>query len=113
LHLLDRLSLADQAHVAAQWLSYSEAKIMEIARAMASEPHILLLDEPHAGLPGSAVERGPKVMVDLNRARTPIVLVEHNVRMVMQLSHQVVVLSNGEVISVGSPKHVQADPAVI
>jgi branched-chain amino acid transport system ATP-binding protein len=113
LHLLDRLGLADKAHVPAQWLSYGEAKIMEIGRAMASEPHILLLDEPLAGLPGSAVERVAKVMVDLNRTGTSIVLVEHNVRVVMELSHQVVVLSNGEVISEGTPEQVQADPAVI
>ena len=105
--------MADRAQALAESLSYGEAKIMEIARAMASEPHILLLDEPLAGLPGSAVERVAQVMADLNRAGTSIVLVEHNVRMVMQLSHQVVVLSNGEVISEGSPKHVQADPAVI
>jgi branched-chain amino acid transport system ATP-binding protein len=113
LHLLDRLGLADHAQVPAQWLSYGEAKIMEIARAMASEPHMLLLDEPLAGLPGSAVERVAKVMVDLNRTGTSIVLVEHNVRTVMQLSHRVVVLSNGAVISEGTPEHVQADPAVI
>jgi branched-chain amino acid transport system ATP-binding protein len=111
--LLDRLGMADRAQVLAESLSYGEAKIMEIARAMASEPHILLLDEPLAGLPGSAVERVAQVMADLNRAGTSIVLVEHNVRMVMQLSHQVVVLSNGEVISKGTPEHVQADPAVI
>jgi branched-chain amino acid transport system ATP-binding protein len=111
--LLDRLGLAERAQVPAQSLSYGEAKIMEIARAMASEPHILLLDEPFAGLPGSAVEQVAKVMVDLNRTGTSIVLVEHNVRIVMQLSHRVVVLSNGEIISEGTPEHVQADPAVI
>jgi len=109
LQLLDRLGLADRA----QSLSYGEAKIMEIARAMASEPRILLLDEPLAGLPGSAVERVAQVVLDLNRTGTSIVLVEHNVRIVMQLSHQVVVLSNGELISKGTAQHVQAEPAVI
>ena len=113
LQLLDRLGLADRAHASAQSLSYGEAKIMEIARAMASEPRILLLDEPLAGLPGGAVERVAQVVVDLNRDGTSIVLVEHNVRVVMQLSHQVVVLSNGELISKGTAQHVQTDPAVI
>jgi branched-chain amino acid transport system ATP-binding protein len=113
LQLLDRLGLADRAQASAQSLSYGEAKIMEIARAMASEPRILLLDEPLAGLPGGAVERVAQVVVDLNRSGTSIILVEHNVRVVMQLSHHIVVLSNGELICEGTPQHVQADPAVI
>lgn len=113
LQLLDRLGLADRAETPAQSLSYGEAKIMEIARAMASEPRILLLDEPLAGLPGGAVERVAQVVVELNRTGTSILLVEHNVRVVMQLSHHVVVLSNGELISEGTAQHVQADPAVI
>jgi branched-chain amino acid transport system ATP-binding protein len=113
MQLLDRLGLANRAEAAAQSLSYGEAKIMEIARAMASEPHILLLDEPLAGLPGDAVERIAQLVVDLNRTGTSIVLVEHNVLIVMQVSHQVVVLSNGELISKGSAEHVRADPAVV
>jgi branched-chain amino acid transport system ATP-binding protein len=111
--LLDRLGLLNRAEAPAQSLSYGEAKIMEIARALASEPSLLLLDEPLAGLPGGAVERIAQVVVDISRTGTSIVLVEHNVRVVMQLSHQVVVLSNGELISQGTAEQVQADPAVI
>jgi branched-chain amino acid transport system ATP-binding protein len=113
MQLLDRVGLANRAEAPAQSLSYGEAKIMEIARALASEPHVLLLDEPLAGLPGGAVERVAQLVVDLNRTGTSIVLVEHNVRVVMQLSHQIVVLSNGELISKGTAEQVQADPAVV
>jgi branched-chain amino acid transport system ATP-binding protein len=113
LQLLDRLGLTERAQAPAQSLSYGDAKIMEIARAMASEPRILLLDEPLAGLSGDAVERVSQVVKDLNRAGTSIVLVEHNVRVVMQLSDQVVVLSNGELISQGTAQQVQIDPVVI
>lgn len=113
LELLKLLHLQDRADDLAGDLSYGEAKIMEIARAMASEPRLLLLDEPMAGLPADAVATVSRAILDLNAEGVAVLLVEHNVRVVMNLSHSVLVLNNGSVISHGTPEHVREDQAVI
>lgn len=111
--LLEQLGLAEKAWQPAQSLSYGEGKLMEIARAMASEPTLVLLDEPLAGLPADAVERAEQAIRGLNRQGVTIVLVEHNVRVVMRLSDHISVLNNGRLISEGSPEQVRHDPAVL
>ncbi|MGO3741224.1 ABC transporter ATP-binding protein [Kerstersia sp.] len=111
--LLDQLGLASKAAQPARALSYGEGKLMEIARAMASEPVLVLLDEPLAGLPADAIEHAEKAILALNRQGVTIVLVEHNVRVVMRLSDHISVLNNGKLISEGSPEHVRHDPAVL
>jgi len=110
--LLRLLDLHDRAGILAGSISYGEAKIMEIARAMAAEPTLLLVDEPMAGLPASAVERVADTLCALNERGVSILLVEHNVRVVMNMSHSITVLNNGVVISEGSPEAVRNDPAV-
>lgn len=111
--LLEQLGLAEKAWQPAQSLSYGEGKLMEIARAMASEPTLVLLDEPLAGLPADAIERAEHAIRGLNRQGVTIVLVEHNVRVVMRLSDHISVLNNGRLISEGSPEQVRHDPAVL
>lgn len=111
--LLEQLGLAEKAWQPAQSLSYGEGKLMEIARAMASEPTLVLLDEPLAGLPADAIERAEQAIRGLNRQGVTIVLVEHNVRVVMRLSDHISVLNNGRLISEGSPEQVRHDPAVL
>ncbi|RBL86434.1 hypothetical protein DDE05_10465 [Streptomyces cavourensis] len=110
---LARMGLAPRAGQRAGSLSYGDAKLMEIARAMASEPLLLLLDEPMAGLPADAVARVVEAIRGLNQAGVAVLLVEHNVRVVMALSHRVLVLNNGRRISEGAPAQVRQDPAVI
>lgn len=111
--LLEQLGLAEKAWQPAQSLSYGEGKLMEIARAMASEPTLVLLDEPLAGLPADAIERAEQAIRGLNHQGVTIVLVEHNVRVVMRLSDHISVLNNGRLISEGSPEQVRHDPAVL
>lgn len=111
--LLELFGLEDRAQVRAGALSYGEAKIMEIARAMASEPRLLLLDEPMAGLPAGAVTTVSDAIKELNDQGVAVLLVEHNVRVVMNLSHTVLVLNNGCSISHGTPEQVRHDQAVI
>ncbi|CAG9251963.1 branched chain amino acid/phenylalanine ABC transporter ATP binding subunit LivG [Paraburkholderia unamae] len=113
LDLLAQFGLKSRAHSPAHALSYGEAKLLEIARAMASRPRMLLLDEPLAGLPYGSVKQVAEVVRALNRAGTSIVLVEHNVKAVMQLSDSVVVLANGEFVSEGTPDAIRSDRAVI
>lgn len=110
---LARMGLAPRAGQLAGSLSYGDAKLMEIARAMASEPLLLLLDEPMAGLPAEAVARVVEAIRDLNQTGVAVLLVEHNVRVVMALSHRILVLNNGRRISAGVPAQVRQDPAVI
>jgi len=111
--LLKQVGLEKQALQAAGQLSYGQAKLMEIARAMASEPSLLLLDEPIAGLPASAIEFAEQAILHLNNQGVSVLLVEHNVRVVMRLSHQISVLNNGRLISEGTPEHVRHDPQVL
>ncbi|MGE8682757.1 MAG: ABC transporter ATP-binding protein [Achromobacter marplatensis] len=110
---LAELGLDKRAAQLAGSLSYGDAKLMEIARAMASEPRLLLLDEPMAGLPAEAVARVVEATRALNRQGVAVLLVEHNVRVVMELSHRILVLNNGRRISAGTPAEVRQDPAVI
>src|SRR5690606_35080665 len=103
------------AHAAsdAAAMPYGALKRLEIARALAGEPRMLLLDEPAAGLdPTESLEIGVLVR-NLARAGTTIVLVEHNMRLVMDVSDQVLVLDHGRKLSEGDPAQVRRDPRVI
>lgn len=113
LQLLERVGLAEKAQQKAGALSYGESKLLEIARAMASKPSLLLLDEPLAGLPTQAIAHVEQAILDLHRDGTSIVLVEHNVGVVMRLANYISVLNNGRIISEGTPAHVAQDPAVL
>ncbi len=86
---------------------------MEIARALAAAPALLLLDEPAAGLAHDAAERVGALIRELNRDGLTVLLVEHNMRLVMNLSHGIVVLDHGRKIAEGSPDQVRRDPAVL
>lgn len=113
LSMLERVGLSDKAHHKAGALSYGECKLLEIARAMAGNPSLLLLDEPLAGLPGQAIEHVERAILDLHNEGVTIVLVEHNVSVVMRLSDTISVLNNGRLISEGPPDYIRHDPAVL
>jgi branched-chain amino acid transport system ATP-binding protein len=107
------LGLAHRADQPAGTLGFGDAKILEIARALAAEPSLLLLDEPTAGLPHGEAERVGDVVRAINRAGVTVLLVEHNVRLVMRLCGEILVLNQGRRIAEGSPDAVRADPAVL
>lgn len=112
--LLDRVGLKAKAHSLAGHLPYGAQRRLEIARALATEPRILALDEPVAGMnPGERAE-----MTDLfRRLRAELdltlLLIEHDVKLVMGLCDRVCVLDYGRKIAEGAPAQVQRDPAVI
>jgi branched-chain amino acid transport system permease protein len=111
--LLDLLGLAEVADAPAGALPFGRQRLVEIARALATEPDLLLLDEPMAGL--SAAERAGLVRL-LRRLRDggmAILLVEHDIDAVMALADRVVVLDEGRVIAEGAPAQVRKDPAVV
>lgn len=111
--LLDRFHLADRAHALAGALSFGQMKILELARALACEPRLLLLDEPAAGLPQGDAEHVGQIISQLNRDGMTILLVEHNMRMVMSLSHDILVLNNGSRIAEGTADEVRRHPDVL
>ena len=112
--VLDRLGLADQAARPARSLTLPDRKRLEVARALATRPTLLLLDEVLAGLRPTEVDRMVEVLRDLNRREgLTILMIEHVMRAVMALSDRVVVLDHGEKIAEGTPPEVVADPRVI
>ena len=107
------LGLAHKAFSKASDLSFGESKILEIARALAAEPALLLLDEPVAGVPHAEVERVVEVIREINRNGVSVLLVEHNMSFVMKLCDDIVVLNYGRKIAEGSAASVRADPQVL
>jgi branched-chain amino acid transport system ATP-binding protein len=99
---------------AASYLSYGDQRRVEIARALASDPKLLLLDEPTAGMNPQESERLTGFMRKLRDDRDlSILLIEHDMKVVMGVSEQVTVLDHGEKIAEGEPKKVRADPKVV
>ena len=111
--LLAFVGLADQVDAPASVLPYGRQRLLEIARALAAEPKLLLLDEPAAGLNHDETERLGGIIRQIAARGTTILLIEHDMKMVMTTADRVVVLEFGRCIAQGSPHAVQQDPAVI
>jgi branched-chain amino acid transport system ATP-binding protein len=111
--ILARVGLADAADKPAGSLSYGAMKRLEIARALATEPTILLLDEPAAGCNPVETEQIDAIIREIVRDRITVVLVEHDMRLVMSISDRIHVLANGRSLVEGNPAHVRSHPAVI
>ena len=111
--LLDLVGLAAYADTPASALAYGHRRLLEIARALAASPRVLLLDEPAAGLVASEIDSLAELIVKLRDAGLAIVLVEHHMDLVMRVSDAVTVLDYGVVIAHGDPASVQRNPAVI
>jgi branched-chain amino acid transport system ATP-binding protein len=110
---LDRVGLTDRAGELAANLSYGKRKYLEIARALAMKPDLLILDEPAAGLDDSETAELARFIRELNREGLAIMLVEHDMNLVMSITTRVVVLSSGRKIADDAPAVVRADPAVL
>ena len=111
--LLERVGLADRMRERVRNLSYGEQRRVEIARALASDPKLLLLDEPTAGMNPVEVEAVEALISKVASEGHSVLLVEHNVRLVMDVCHAITVLNFGKVIAEGPPAKVAEDPAVI
>jgi len=111
--LLARVGLERAAEREAGALSYGALKRLEIARALALRPKILLLDEPAAGCNAVETEEIDHLIAEVAAEGTAILLVEHDMKMVMRISNHIVVLDHGEKIAEGDPATVSRDPRVI
>jgi branched-chain amino acid transport system ATP-binding protein len=112
--VLRRLDLFDRRAVLASSLTLPDRKRLEVARALATDPKLLLLDEVMAGLRPAEVDRMVAILKDLNRqSGLTIVLIEHVMRAVMALASRVLVLHHGAAIAQGTPDAVVREPAVI
>jgi ABC-type branched-subunit amino acid transport system ATPase component len=113
LALLARVGMEGRAGERASNLSDGEQRRVEIARALASGPRVLLLDEPTAGMNPAEVASIAALIRDVARSGHSVLLVEHNVKLVMDVCDRITVLNFGRVIADGAPVEVAADPAVI
>jgi len=112
--VLVQMGLVDVANQAIGSLSYGRRRMVELCRALACRPSVLLLDEPAAGLNSAEVEQFIDRLANLRaKHQLAIVLIEHNMGMVMRLAERIVVLNFGCKIAEGTPAQVQADPAVL
>lgn len=111
---LDTFGLADVAERQAASLPYGTQRRLEIARALATGPSLLLLDEPAAGMNASETDMLHHMIIDVQkRFQLTIVLVEHDMRLVMGLCDNITVLSYGKVLAEGSPDDIRQNPKVI
>jgi branched-chain amino acid transport system ATP-binding protein len=113
MELLDYLGLADKAYAKASDLPYGEQRKLELARALATKPRLLLLDEPAAGMNPRETEELDELITRIRDRGITIILVEHDMKLVMGISDRVTVLNFGTKIAEGSPEKTQADPVVI
>jgi branched-chain amino acid transport system ATP-binding protein len=113
LGILDKLGLAAKKDLPASSLTLPDRKRLEVARALATGPRLLLLDEVMAGLRPTECDQMVAVFRELNRGGLTILLIEHVMRAVMALAQQVVVLHHGEIIARGAPAEVVRNPAVL
>jgi len=114
LEILDSLGLAELAQAPATGMPFGTLKRIELARALASSPRLLLLDEPAGGLSHEEVGELAELIRRLRTDyRLTILLVEHHMNLVMNVSDRVTVLDFGRTIAAGTPKEIQSNPAVI
>jgi branched-chain amino acid transport system ATP-binding protein len=111
--LLEFVGISHLAHRTARHLSYGDQRRVEIARALATDPLLLALDEPAAGMNATEKESLRVLLQRISSEGTTILLIEHDVKLVMGLCDRVTVLDYGKVIAEGTSAEVQKDPAVI
>lgn len=111
--LLDFVGLSSQAGQTANTLSYGDQRRLEIARALATEPVLLALDEPAAGMNPAEKDGLRDLLSSISQRGVTLLLIEHDVKLVMGLCTAVTVLDYGQVIAQGAPQQVQREPAVI
>ncbi len=110
--LLDRVGIADYADERADSIPTGTARLLELARCLAGDPQLLLLDEPSSGLDETETDAFGELLVELAAEGCAILMVEHDMDLVMNVCHEIHVLDFGEIIASGAPADIRADPDV-
>lgn len=111
--LLELVGLGAAADLPASALSYGQGRLLEVARALAAEPKLLMLDEPAAGLNADETARLSSLIRRIAEEGTAVLLIEHDMHLVMNTADDVVVVDFGKKIAQGAPDRIRQDPAVI
>lgn len=111
--ILEFLGITRLAHEDGANLSYGQKKLMDLAALLMSDPKIILLDEPAGGVNPTLLEEIINHIKTLNKQGLTVLIVEHNMDVIMRLSHRVVVMAQGRVIANGTPDEVRKDPEVL
>ncbi len=111
--LLEFVGLAGKENVLASQLTFHQQRLVEIARALATQPELLLLDEPAAGLNLKETQEMANLISKIRQKGISVLLVEHDMDLVMGISEEIVVLNSGEVIAEGTPREIQSNEKVI
>jgi branched-chain amino acid transport system ATP-binding protein len=110
--ILEVMSMEDKAHQETLGLTQIELRKLELARAIAVKPKLLVSDEAMAGLTGNEVDEVLEILIKLNEEGMTIIMIEHIMRAVMQFSHRIICLDAGQIIADGLPEVIVKDPAV-
>lgn len=110
---LEMVGMADKKDLPAGALPYGEQRLIEIARALATKPKVLLLDEPAAGMNATEKVTLNKIIRNIRDMGITVLIIEHDMAVIMEISNYIYVMDDGYLIAEGTPKEVQNNPAVI
>lgn len=113
LKMLKSVNLEDKAQLTAGQLSYGQQKLLEILRATAIDPQLILLDEPAAGINRTMLKTITKLIKDLQKKGKTILVIEHDMGFIMDICEKIIVMDAGKEIAMGPPKQIQKDPKVL
>ena len=113
MELLKFVELESEAHSQARNISYGKQRRLEIARALATDPKVILLDEPAAGMNPTETTEMVELIRKICREKATVLLIEHDMKLVMNISDRIMVLDHGEVLAEGTPQEVRSNPQVI
>jgi ABC-type branched-subunit amino acid transport system ATPase component len=111
--IMKRIGIDHLAHIPVLDLSFGNQRLVELARALAINPKLLILDEPAAGLNDMETERLTQLIQNINNEGVSILLVEHHMGLVMEISDKVIVLNYGKKLAEGTPEQIQNNPIVV
>jgi branched-chain amino acid transport system permease protein len=113
MYWLEFVGLAERARALPSELNLHQRKFLELSRALASAPQLVMLDEVLAGLTPSEINHAIAMVREIRQRGSTILFIEHNMRAVQELCDRLIVLNYGQIIASGLPKEVMQDPAVI